>query len=417
MAVQKGAFWLAWSQIPGLGSILVYRIYQHFGDLEVAWDADVAALLEVDGIGLQTALAIAQTRSAFDVEQHFSDHLQQNPNLWTPADADYPRLLLELPDPPSLLYFRGQVEQDENQGIIPAIAIVGTRRPTDYGKRWARRIARTLVNAGFTVVSGLAEGVDAEAHHSVLEQGGRTIAVIGTGVNLIYPSSNRRLAKEIVERGLILSEYPAGTKPDRAHFPRRNRIIAGLSRSVLVIEAPLQSGALITARLATDYNRDVYALPGSLDNPVSEGCLRLIHDGAHMILSEDSLLEMLGAMPHFWNTEVLQDTEMQTPRQVEAKSPAISSNSNHSTSDLRPKRDLQPSPLNSSQRSAARPLPPPSLSPDLAQVLQVISLNPMALDFIVEGASMPTGIVLGALAQLELMGLVTQLPGMLYQRC
>lgn len=406
--VQEQAFWFAWSQIPGVGSTLVYRLYQHFGTLQTAWEADVAAILEVDGIGLQTALAIAQARSGFKVEHRFDDHVQQNPNVWTPVDADYPRLLLELPDPPLMLYFRGNVEPEENQGIIPAIAIVGTRRPTDYGKRWTRRIARALTNAGFTVVSGLAEGVDAEAHHSVLAQGGRTIAVVGTGVNLIYPLSNRRLAKEIVEHGLIVSEYPAGTKPDRTHFPRRNRIIAGLCRSILVLEAPVQSGALITARLAIDYNRDVYALPGSLDNPTSEGCLRLIHDGAHMILSEDSLLEMLGTMPSLWNPESLE------PRNSQESAPiATSVHKENSVSNRRRKQHT----------ASASPLPPPraiampSLSPDLDQVFQAIALEPIALDLIVESSSMPTGTVLGLLSQLELMGLVTQLPGMLYQRC
>lgn len=406
--VQEQAFWFAWSQIPGLGSTLVYRVYQHFGDLQTAWESDTASILEVDGIGLQTALAIDKTRSSLDVEQSFNNHVQHNPNFWTPIDADYPRLLLELPDPPLMLYYRGKVEPEENQGIIPAIAIVGTRRPTDYGKRWTRRIARALAHAGFTVISGLAEGVDAEAHRSVLEQRGRTIAVIGTGVNLVYPLSNRRLAQEIAEYGLIISEYPVGTKPDRAHFPQRNRIIAGLSRSILVIEAPVQSGALITARLATDYNRDVYALPGSLDNLNSEGCLRLIHDGAHMILNEDSLLEMLETMPSLWNPECLEPRNSQASSQTTELEPT-----SHSSSNQQRKKHSS----SSTSRPALRPLPLPSLSPDLKQVFQVVALDPVALDFIVENSSMPTGTVLGLLSQLELMGLVAQLPGMLYQRC
>lgn len=365
----------------------MYRIYQHFGALSIAWNADVTALLDVEGIGLQTAWAIAKARPSINVERYFEEHLQQNPHLWTPADADYPRLLLEMPDPPPLLYYRGRLEPGENQGIIPAIAIVGTRRPTDYGKRWTRRIAQTLAKAGFTIVSGLAEGVDAEAHRSCLEQNGRTIAVVGTGVNLIYPWSNRSLAKDIAEHGLIISEYPVNTKPDRSHFPRRNRIIAGLCRSVLVLEAPLQSGSLITARLATDYNRDVYALPGSLDNSSSLGCLKLIHDGAHMILGEESLLEMLGAMPPMWIS------------------------SQNAARSMPPSSEIQ-----ATQAEISRQ-PPPSLSPDLERVFQIIASDPISLDFIVEGSELPTGIVLGALAQLELMGLVTQLPGMLYQRC
>lgn len=373
-------YWFAWSTLPGIGPTLLMRLKHHFGKLSTAWEAPPTALAEVDGLGLQTCDLLAQARSPLDPLALLAAHEQENPNFWTPADPDYPRLLLELPDPPPCLYYRGQVDAYENQGSRPAIAIVGTRSPSDYGRRWTQRLARCLAQAGFTIVSGLAEGVDAEAHRSCLDAGGRTIAVVGTGVDVIYPATNRKLAQSLIEQGAIFSEYPAGTKPDRAHFPRRNRIIAGLARATLVLEAPSRSGALITARLANDYGRDVYALPGSLDNDRAIGCLELLNQGAQVILGEDDLLERLGDLPQLFS---------------------------HSVETPKDQLTLFPSPA---------PAAPPNLSPDLEPVFDAIPQEAIALDTIVQTTALTTGHVLGALAQLEIMGLVTQLPGMRYQR-
>ena len=375
--VQERAFWLAWSTVPGTGSILIQRLQQHFGTLAAAWVAPIAALEAVQGFGVQNTAAIALARSAIDPESLLQQHEPANPCFWTPADEDYPQLLLEIPDFPPILYYQGAVDRLENQGVIPAIAIVGTRSPSDYGKRWAQKLSIHLTQAGFTVVSGLAAGIDTEAHHACLKAGGRTIAVLGTGVDVTYPYSNRSLAQSIVKQGLLVSEYPVGTQPDRANFPRRNRIIAGLSRATLVIEAPQKSGALITARLANDYNRDVYALPGSLDNPCSRGSLELLNQGAQVILGESELLEALGSIPQL-----------------------------HQTTQL----------------SLLSPEPPqaaPDLPPELQAVFQAIPVmteKAIALDHIIEQTGEPTSAVLGALSHLELMGLVTQLPGMRYRR-
>ena len=365
------AYWLAWSTLTGIGPILLQRLQRHFGTLAAAWDAPAAALGEVDGFGRQTCDSILRERSHLDPAELLATHSDHNPNFWTPADPDYPRLLLEIPDPPPVLYYRGQVNPQENQGILPAIALVGTRSPSDYGRRWTQRLTQALTESGWTIVSGLADGIDTLAHKTCLEAGGRTVAVVGTGVDIVYPSSNRALAQRILDQGLILSEYPAGTKPDRAHFPRRNRMIAGLSRATLVLEAPSRSGALITARLANDCGRDVYALPGSLDNERSLGCLELLNQGAQVVLGESDLLERLGSLPSF------------LPAPVEQLSL----------------------------------LPPPSLTPDLATILNAMSLEAIALDGIVQTTGLATGLVLGSLTQLEMMGLVTQLPGSRYQRC
>jgi len=380
MISSERAYWFTWSRIPRVGPVLLQRLQQHFGSLERAWQALPLELAQVDGIGTTGLELIERHRSRLNPTETLAQHEQANPHFWTPADPDYPRLLLEIPNFPVTLYYRGEVQSWENQGIAPSIGIVGTRDPSDYGRRWTRRLTTALVDRGFTIVSGLADGIDTEAHRACVERGGRTIAVMGTGVDVVYPQRNRDLYQQIVQTGLILSEYPKGTQPDRVHFPQRNRIIAGLCRATLVMEAPKKSGALITAQLANDYNREVYILPGSLDNPRSRGCLELLGQGAQAILDEEHLLELLGAIP--------------TLDQPNADRPDLASS-----------------------RPSSPTLPPPNLDPQLAQVLEILKEEALPLDFIVDKSQLPAPIVSGALLQLELMALVTQLPGMRYQRC
>jgi DNA processing protein len=375
--LQERAFWLAWSQIPGIGPILLQRIEQHFGKLQIAWEANASTLGQIEGFGRQTVDKIIQARSQFSPDKFLQEHQAKNPHFWTPADPLYPRLLLEIPNPPPVLYYRGIVEPLENQAIAPTVAIVGTRDPSDYGKRWTRKISIALAQKGFTIVSGMAEGIDTEAHRTCLEVGGRTLAVFGTGVDIVYPPRNRNLYEQIINHGLALSEYPSGTQPDRAHFPNRNRIIAGLSRAVIVMEAPTRSGALITARLANEFCRDVYALPGSLDNARSHGCLGLLSKGAHVILNEGLLLEMLGGMP-----------------------PVDAANASYL-----PLFEI----ANSSNQ--------PAIEPELKQVIEAIGVEPTVFDIIVQKVGLPASSVSSSLLQLELMGLISQLPGNRYQRC
>lgn len=363
---QEQAYWLAWSQIPGIGATSLKKIYQHFGSLHKAWDAPAIAFGVIDGLGNKFFTAMEKGRIKFNPEELLAKHREQNPQFWTPADATYPRLLLEIPSPPPLLYYLGQVEPAENQGIKPMIGIVGTRNPTEYGKRWTRKITQALVHHGFGIVSGMAAGIDTIAHHSCLEAKGRTIAVLGTGVDTVYPYSNRDLYQKLQTQGLIVSEYIAQTQPDRNHFPPRNRIIAGLCRAVLIMEAPKRSGALITARFANDFCRDVYVLPGSLDNSQSLGCLRLLNSGAHVILGIENLLEMLGTMPCL-------------------------------------------------DRIPSNPKPIPNLEPELESIYRLITSESIPLDSIVEQTGLDTSEILAALSQLELMDLVSQLPGMRYQ--
>ncbi|MEH2070222.1 MAG: DNA-processing protein DprA [Nostoc sp.] len=369
--VEESAYWVAWSQISGIGPVLLRRLQQHFGTLETAWNATKIQLGEVEGFGFQILEKIVQQRSRLHPEQLFTKHQQENPYFWTPADADYPRLLLETPSPPPILYYRGEVELQENLGQKPLVGIVGTRRPSEYGIRWTRQISTALAKNGFTVVSGMAEGIDTESHAATMKAGGRTIAVLGTGVDVIYPQKNRDLYKQILTAGLVVSEYPTKTPPDRTHFPRRNRIIAGMSRAILVIEAPLKSGALITATYANEFGRDVYALPGRVDDYQSQGCLKLLTQGASLILKElDELLTMLGAIPQIDEVEQLSTVQQLMP----------------------------------------------TLSPELQRVMDAIAFNVLPFDLIVQQTDMPAGSVSSALLQLELMGLLSQLPGMRYQK-
>jgi DNA processing protein len=374
--IEERAFWLAWSQINGIGPVLIKRLQQQFGSLKAAWLASASDLIGIEGFGLLTAESVVAQRQQLVPEILLQQHERENPQFWTPADAEYPRLLLEIADLPPVLYYRGNIDLKENQGLVPTIAIVGTREPTDYGKRWTRRICNTLAQQGFTIVSGLAEGIDTEVHRSCVAAQSRNIGVLGTGVDIVYPHSNRNLFRQVMEYGLLLSEYPAGTQPDRIHFPRRNRIIAGLSRAVIITEAPTKSGALITAQLANDYGRDVYVVPGSLDNSKALGGLRLLSQGAQVILNEAHLLEMLGALPQLTPLRQYEQTQLSL-----------------------------------------------NLEPGLEQVLQILTnlmqqhnLDAVSFDLLVQESGLPASNVSSALLQLEVSGLIVQLPGMRYGR-
>ena len=383
---QEKIYWLAWSQIKGLGPIYLKRIYDHFGSLELAWHSKHQELLAIDGIGLKTGNTINSEKAKIEPEKLFLKHLQKNPNFWTPSEPEYPSLLLEIPSPPATLYYAGKVNLQENQGINPLIGIVGTRKPTEHGRRWTYNISKALAQNGFTIVSGLAEGIDAIAHRACLDAGGRTIAVLGNGLDRAYPAINRQLMAEIREKGLILSEYAYGSRPEKGNFPARNRIVAGLCRAVLVMEAPEKSGALITAALAADFNRDVYTLPNTPDNLAARGCLRLIHNGAEVIITGEELLSSLGAIPD------LKTFDSGSPSQL-----SLFNQINVTTE----KENIKPE---------------PDLPANLKQVYQAIAFEPIQFDLIVEKSGLNPGEVSGILLQLELEGLISQLPGMMYQR-
>ncbi len=287
MANGERAYWAAWHCLPGVGSVTIKRLSEHFGSLEAAWWADEAILSTADGWTERKGLVALSQRHSLDPQRLLSRLEERWPAFVTPADSAYPPLLREIPDPPPLLFFEGPL-----RSWPPAVAIVGTRQPTAYGLRYAGRIAEALARAGFVVVSGLALGIDGTAHRGALRHG-LTAAVLGSSLDQIYPCEHRGLASEVAQGGLLLSEHPPGTETQPHFFPRRNRIVVGMSLATILIEAPIKSGALISARLACEYNREVFVLPGSLDTLQAAGGLKLLAQGANPILSVEGLLDDL----------------------------------------------------------------------------------------------------------------------------
>ncbi len=282
---------IALSLVSGVGPGRIRALLARFGSAVVALEASRKALASVPSIGPQTAAAIATFDAHDAVEEQLRRAAQHGITLVPAWERQFPRLLRQIYDPPAFLWVRGTLAEADER----AVAIVGTRRSSDYGRRMAHDFAFELGQRGFTVVSGLAYGIDAAAHQGALEAGGRTLAVLGSGADRIYPAKHTRLAKEIMQQGAVLSEYPLGAAPDAPNFPRRNRIISGLSLGTLVVEAHEKGGALITARMAVEQNREVFALPRPVHSRSGVGTNRLIQRGhALLVLSVDDIIEELG---------------------------------------------------------------------------------------------------------------------------
>ena len=287
-ADSETAFWLAISRVPYIGPARIDRLLQTFGSLSVAWSAPLEELrVALEPRSLAELLA---ARSRVDPTGELERLIRSGIGAVHPGHPSYPRLLAEISGRPSILYVRGKLTAADDAPV----AIVGTRRATPYGRQAAERIAAELAQAGVTVVSGLARGVDAAAHRAALEAGGRTIAVLGSGPDVIYPAEHRRLAEQILESGAILSELPLGAKPDAQNFPARNRIVSGMTLGTLIVEAPLRSGALITASFAADQGREVFVIPGSIFAQTAEGTNALLRDGARLVRDAADILEDLG---------------------------------------------------------------------------------------------------------------------------
>ena len=386
--------WLRLGLIPGVGEAGMRRLLTAFGLPENIFAASLPALTQAAGEALALRLFGARNDAAIsaqvDTALRWLDAAENH--LVTLADADYPRDLLDAPDPPPLLYCKGRRELLGR----PAIAIVGSRNATAQGLANAESFAAALSDAGYCVVSGLALGIDAAAHRGALRHdpgaGGAlrqetsfagdltraasTIAVIGTGADIVYPARNRDLAHKIAERGLIVSEFPLGTSALASNFPRRNRIISGMSKGVVVIEAALKSGSLITARLAGEQGREVFALPGSIHSPLAKGCHQLIKQGAKLVDSVEDILEELGA----------------------ASGAHPASAHTGGTSD---------SAHSSAQAQAHSPH---------AKLLEALGHDPVPLDTLGARCGLTAANLSAQLLELELAGQVAQLPGGLVQR-
>ena len=281
-------YWLGFSLVPGIGPKRLLLLAQAFGDLHSAWAASEAHL-RAAGLDSESTTNLLRTRTQVDLDGEMAKVERAGAALLTPEDANYPSLLKNLPDPPLALYLRGTILPQDDL----ALAMVGTRKATGYGRDAAAFFARQLAQQGVTIVSGLAHGIDSAAHRSALEAGGRTIAVLGCGIDRVYPPDHAELARQITQQGALISEFPVGSKPEARHFPRRNRIISGLSLGVLVVEAPEKSGAMITADLAAEQGRDVFAVPGTIFNAASTGTNRLIQDGAKLVMTVEDILDEL----------------------------------------------------------------------------------------------------------------------------
>lgn len=381
-------YWLRLTQVPGLGAVGARRLLQTFGLPENIFAASTTALAAVVPLAVannllqppspQLAALIDRTRDWAGIAGN---------RIITLADPDYPASLLEIPDPPIMLYLKGRFELL----LRPALAIVGSRNASVQGSVNAQRFAHVLAGAGITVVSGLALGIDTAAHQGSLAAGcdaGSTIAVIGTGIDIVYPARNHALAHQIAEQGCLISEYALGTAGIPANFPRRNRLISGLALGVLVVEAAARSGSLITARMALDQGRDVFAIPGSIHSALSKGCHQLIRQGAKLVESAEHIIEEL---PRLVSMPVLAGspfTAQSLPQRVDGM-----------TDEATP---------------ACKPEDPTGEEDRV--LLALMGYDPFEPGQLADRCGWPCSTIVATLLGLELAGLVARLPGGLYQK-
>jgi DNA processing protein len=300
----QAKYWVAFHQTPYIGPTRLNRLIEAFGNLERAWQATPTDLRRV--LDERSVESLLKTRGSLSPDAEMERIERLGMHALTLGDTDYPSLLREIPAPPPVLYVRGELLPAD----AVAVAIVGTRRHTAYGREVATRLATELAEAGITVVSGLARGIDGFAHSAALKAGGRTLAVLGSGVNVIYPPEHRNLADQIAAQGALVSDYPPDRKPDAVNFPARNRIISGLTLGTVVVEAPSRSGALITTDFAADQGREVFVVPGSVLSAASAGCNRLLRDGARPVTCAADILEDLNLARRQEQTAIQQSLPM-----------------------------------------------------------------------------------------------------------
>lgn len=352
---------------PGVGPRTYKSLLAYFGSAEAAIAAPASELRRVVGIGPKLMRAIVETRQTLDVETELKHCRDGGVTLLTESDDDYPRLLREIHDPPIVLFVRGELALSD----ALALAIVGTRHATAYGLRQAERLAAGLARAGFTIISGMARGIDAAAHRGALAAGGRTWAVLGCGVLNIYPPEHFELSEQILRQGALLSEAPLLSQPHSGMFPQRNRLITGMSLGVVVIEAAQRSGAIISAEHAMEQGREVFAVPGSVESRTSRGCHQLLRDGAKLVETVDDVLEELG--------------------------PLIEATPREDGRTIRHPAELQ-------------------LNPQEQTVLDATGAEPSSVDQVVVRSGLPVPRVLATLSVLEMRRLIRRLSGNLVVR-
>ncbi|MBI2852784.1 MAG: DNA-protecting protein DprA [Chloroflexi bacterium] len=351
-------YWVGFSLVPGIGPVRFNQLLKYFGSLAEAWQAGPADLRQA-GLDSSVIRSITTSRPQISLEEEMEKLERFNVQALACNDPQYPARLKEIYDYPPVLYVRGALQPQDEWSI----AVVGTRRATVYGRQVTEEIVAELVRNKITIASGLARGIDSVAHRCALEAGGRSISVFACGLDIVYPVENTELARRIMSNGMLVSEYPIGTKPRPDNFPRRNRIMSGLSLGVLVIEADETSGAMITAHLALEQNREVFAVPGSILSPTSRGTNKLIQEGAKLVRDYRDILEELNL------TAVAHQIEM-------------------------------------------KELVPPSETE--AQLLKHLGAEPVHIDDICRASALPVSTVSSTLAMMELKGLVKQVGAMNY---
>jgi DNA processing protein len=351
-------YWVGFNNIPGIGRVRLAQLEKHFGNLENAWKAS-AGELRNSGIDNVARKAIVRYRPDISPDLEMEKLERYGIKVLTCQDKDYPSRLKEIYDYPPVIYVRGTLLPEDEW----CLAVVGTRRASVYGRQVTEELVTDLAQSRITIISGLAKGIDTIAHRSALKAGGRSLAVFASGLDIVYPGENASLARNIIEQGCILSEYPLGTRPRAENFPRRNRILSGLSMGVMVVEAGETSGAMITARMALEQNREVFAVPGSILSPVSRGTNRLIQEGAKLVRDYQDILEELNLTT--------------VSRQIEMK-------------EILPETDTE------------------------AALLRQLSAEPTHIDEVCRNSGLSAATVSGTLAMMELKGLVKQVGTMNY---
>lgn len=361
MEISELKYWIAFNRVRRVGRARVAMLEAHFGSLSEAWGASSAQLQQA-GLDRRSAASAARSWSRIDPDAEMERVRQAGVTALTWHDDGYPPRLKEIYDKPPVLYVKGEILPEDERSL----AVVGTRRPTAYGREVARQVTSDLAQNGLTIVSGLAKGVDGIVHRAALEAGARTIAVMGSGLDVMYPREHGELASRIAGNGAVVSEFPLGTRPDSQNFPRRNRIISGMSLGTLVAEAPESSGALLTARHALEQDREVFCIPGSILAPNSRGGNRLIRDSAaKLVTCADDIIEELNLTTIEYQIEL---------------------------AAFFPEDEAQ------------------------AAVLKYVTFDPIHIDEIIRNSSLASSTVSGALTMMELRGLIRQVGGMNYVR-
>lgn len=401
---------LALVMVSGVGPVIVRTLLNRFGTASAAIRAGASELRSIENIGPKLAEKIARALDNQEIERELDLCREHGVKVMLQSDSNFPEPLRLLDDCPAMLFVKGKIEPIDQL----AVGVVGSRRSTQYGRRMAERLSTSLARSGMTVISGLARGIDEAAHRGALNGGGRTLAVLANGLSRIYPPEMESLAAEIVKHGALISEMPMGHPPLAELFIRRNRIISGLSLGVVVVEAAIRSGSLSTARHAMEQNREVFAVPGPADSVTSQGCHRLIRDGAKLVETVDDIVEELkpqvGRLLHDVQ-EAQQQRLFEMDGEVETSDVPPSANqrlidhgkiSGEQTKSQKPDRSATP---------AAG-----SLSPDERVIYDLIGNEPVSADTLISQSSIPSGRVMALLSLMEMRRLVRRSPGPSFSR-